>query len=95
VYYLKERVLDRSVLLKDLLALLSAEWLTGRWDLKVLTMVRHPPGFAGSLKEKTWTFPFGDLLAQDCLMEDHFSPFVDEIEIFANTGQDVVDQAVL
>ncbi|MCS3937066.1 hypothetical protein GGP80_003074 [Salinibacter ruber] len=58
-------------------------------------MIRHPAGFAGSLKKKEWTFPFRDLLAQDRLMEEHLSPFAEEIETFANTGQDVVDQAAL
>jgi len=95
MHYLKERVLGRSVLLKDPLALLSAEWLAHRWALEVLVMVRHPAGFAGSLKEKGWTFPFGDLLAQERLMQDHLSPFAEEIETFATTEQDVVDQAAL
>lgn len=95
MHYLKKRVLDRSVLLKDPLALLSAEWLADRFGLKILVMIRHPAGFAGSLKEKGWTFPFGDLLAQDRLMEDHLSPFAEEIETFANTEQNVIDQAAL
>jgi hypothetical protein len=63
--------------------------------LEVLVMIRHPAGFAGSLKKKEWTFPFEDLLAQDRLMEEHLSPFAEEIEAFANTEQDVVDQAAL
>lgn len=93
--YVKSRLLGRSVLLKDPLALLSAEWVAERFDLEVLVMIRHPAGFAGSLKKKEWTFPFRDLLAQDRLMEEHLSPFAEEIETFANTGQDVVDQAAL
>lgn len=93
--YVMSRLLGRSVLLKDPLALLSAEWVAERFDLEVLVLIRHPAGFAGSLKKKEWTFPFEDLLAQDRLMEEHLSPFAEEIEAFANTEQDVVDQAAL
>ena len=82
-----------SVLLKDPLALLAAEWLDEQFGLDVLVMIRHPAAFAGSLKVKDWTFPFEDLLDQPRAMRDLFSEHREEIRYFAQTDQDIVDQA--
>jgi hypothetical protein len=95
VWYAWHRWKGCSVLLKDPLALLAAEWLDAEFDLDVLVMIRHPAAFAGSLKEKGWTHPFEDFLAQPQLMEGYFADYTDEIETFANRDRDIVDQAAL
>nr|WP_272506792.1 sulfotransferase [Salinibacter ruber] len=90
-----DRWRGRSVLLKDPLALLSAEWLYEQFDLDVVVMIRHPVAFAGSLKVKGWTFPFQDLLDQSRAMKDLFWEHREEIQHFAKTDQHIVDQAAL
>jgi hypothetical protein len=93
--YTLERWRGQSVVWKDPIALLSAERLAQAFDLEVLVMIRHPAAFAGSLKEKGWTFPFEDLLSQDRLMEELLSGFAEEVEQFAHEERHVVDQAAL
>ncbi len=82
-------------LLKDPIAVFSAEWLASRFDTANLVMIRHPAAFAGSLKEKQWNHPFADFLAQPLLMRDHLAPFAGEIMRLARVEADVVDQAAL
>ncbi len=58
-------------LLKDPFAVFSAPWFAQRLDCRVVITVRHPAGFASSLKRLGWFFDFRDLLAQPLLMRDH------------------------
>jgi len=93
--YAIDRWGGRAVLMKDPLALLSAEWIAEECEVDVLVMIRHPAAFAGSLKVKGWTFPFEDLLTQPQLIDDHFEDYVDDIKEFVDNEYDVVDQAAL
>jgi antitoxin component HigA of HigAB toxin-antitoxin module len=87
------RVRGSTPLIKDPIALLSAEWLEEVYGARVVVMVRHPAAFVGSLKVKNWTFPFEDLLNQDEAMRDHFDPHKEKILQFTQTDKDIVDQA--
>lgn len=91
--YALDRWRGKRPLLKDPLALLSAEWLAAQFGVDVLVMIRHPAAFAGSLKKKGWTFSFDNLLQQPRLLIDHFSAYQEEIEEYANGDYDIVDQA--
>jgi hypothetical protein len=91
--YVLDRWRGKNALLKDPLALLSAEWLAAQFGVDVLVMIRHPAAFAGSLKKKGWTFSFENLLQQPQLLTDHFSAYREEIEEYANGDYDIVDQA--
>lgn len=82
-------------LLKDPIAIFSAEWLASRFDADVAVLIRHPAAFAGSLKVKNWTHPFSHFLKQPLLMKDHLYPFEAEIKKFAEEGHDIIDQAIL
>ena len=82
-------------LLKDPMALLSAEWLARRYQSDTIVLIRHPAAFASSLKRLNWHFPFGDFLSQQQLMEDFLEPFRKDIERFARTPPDIVTQAIL
>jgi hypothetical protein len=82
-------------LLKDPMALLSAEWLARHFQTDTIVLTRHPAAFASSLKRLNWHFPFGDFLSQQQLMEDHLAPFRKDIERFARTPPDIVAQAIL
>jgi Sulfotransferase family len=82
-------------LLKDPIAVFSAEWLADRFDVQVLALIRHPAAFASSLKRLEWRHPFGDFLAQPLLMRDVLGPFEDEIRDYADREHSPLDQAIL
>ncbi len=92
---LRRRMQGRRPLLKDPMALFSAEWLADAFDAQVVVMVRHPAAFASSLKRLDWNFPFEAWLGQPLLMRDHLEVFREEIEHFAAERRDIVDQAIL
>ena len=82
-------------LLKDPFALFSAEWLADRFGAHMVVMVRHPAGFAGSLKRLSWGFDFRNWAGQPLLLRDLLGPYQREIEAYAAHQPDLVDQAVL
>ena len=93
--YLRYSLSNLRPLLKDPIALFSANWLASRFDMDVVVLVRHPAAFVSSLKLKNWTFPFSHFLEQPLLMRDSLYPFEMEIRAHAKEEKDVVDQAIL
>jgi hypothetical protein len=89
------RCLGVRPLLKDPMALLSADWLARRYHTDTIVLIRHPAAFASSLKRLNWHFPFGDFLRQPRLMEDYLEPFRDAVEQFARTPPEITAQAIL
>jgi hypothetical protein len=83
------------LLMKDPIALFSAEWLADRFGFQVVVMVRHPAAFAGSLKRLEWAFDFANWAEQPLLLRDHLGPFQDRIRASAARQPDIVDQAIL
>ena len=45
-------------IIKDPIAIFSAEWMCKNFDLGVVVMIRHPCAFASSLKRLDWSFDF-------------------------------------
>lgn len=82
-------------LIKDPIAVFSAEWLADSFDMDVVVCVRHPAGFAGSLVRLGWRHPFDHFLRQPELMHDLLAPFADEIRWYAAHEQPVLAQAAL
>jgi hypothetical protein len=82
-------------LIKDPIALFSAEWLASAFDMDVIVLIRHPAAFAGSLKRLNWRHPFSDFLAQPLIMKDHLYPFENELKMFSDKKYDIIDQAIL
>jgi hypothetical protein len=82
-------------LVKDPIALFSAEWLAGRFGVAPVVMIRHPAAFAGSLKRLDWRFDFRNWAGQDLLLRDLLAPYAEEIRRFAGQDRDLVDQAIL
>lgn len=82
-------------LMKDPLAVFSAEWLARTFGMQVVVLTRHPAAFASSLKRANWPHPFRHFLDQPLLLRDHLSGFVAEIEAFTSVEHDIVDQAIL
>jgi len=82
-------------LVKDPIAVFSAEWLASAFDMDVIVLIRHPAAFASSLKRKNWTHPFSHFLEQPLLMKDHLHPFEAEIKEYAEKEHGIIDQATL
>lgn len=82
-------------LVKDPIAVFSAEWLSTAFDMNVLVLIRHPAAFCSSLKIKNWHFGFSNLLEQPLLMEKYLHPFEDEINEYARNRKNIVEQAIL
>ncbi|MGH2540831.1 MAG: sulfotransferase, partial [Actinomycetota bacterium] len=78
-------------LLKDPIALFSAEWLVDRFDAEPIVLIRHPAAFASSIVQHGWRHPLGDFLAQPLLMRDRLESERDEIERFAADEQPLLD----
>lgn len=91
----RSRRIGARPLLKDPIAVFSAEWLCNTFGMDVVVTIRHPITFAGSLKRLGWTHPFSDFLKQPLLMRDHLEEFTDEIEWFARNERPIVEQAAL
>jgi hypothetical protein len=85
----------KSPLVKDPIALFSAEWLAQTFDMDVIVMIRHPAAFASSIKRLNWTHDFTHFLQQPRLMEDYLAPFAAEITDFAAHEHDILEQAAL
>ncbi|HYX85722.1 MAG TPA: sulfotransferase [Gaiellales bacterium] len=82
-------------LLKDPIAVFSAEWLHATFATEPVLLVRHPAAFAASIKRLHLRHPFGHFLAQPLLMRDWLQPFTADLHRFAEAEQDIVDQAIL
>jgi hypothetical protein len=82
-------------LVKDPIALFSAEWLAERFGMDVVVTIRHPAGFVSSLKRLGWTHDFAGFAADERLVRDHLAGFEDEIRAQAAEPGDVVGQAIL
>lgn len=82
-------------LVKDPIALMSAEWLAERFGMDVVVMIRHPAGFAGSLKRLDWRFEFRNWADQPLLLRDLIEPYEEQIRDYARRERDLIDQAVL
>lgn len=95
-YFETKRRQGARVIMKDPLALFSAEWLSDRFDMPVLVIIRHPAAFVASLIAAGWVrFPFRILRDQDGLMRDRLAPFRDEIAAAAETHPDPVGVGTL
>jgi hypothetical protein len=92
---LRYRARGARPLLKDPIALFSAEWLADRFGVRPVVMIRHPAAFAGSLKRLDWQFDFDNWADQPLLLRDHLAPFEGPIRDHAARPRGVIDQAIL
>ena len=82
-------------LLKDPIAVFSAEWLAETFGAQVVVLIRHPAAFADSLNRAGWNYDFSNFLRQPLLMERYLYRFADEIRAAAAQPMDILDQASL
>lgn len=94
-YFLFYRIGDFRPLIKDPIAVFSAEWLASKFDMDVVILIRHPAAFASSLKKHNMFHQFSHFLKQPLLINDQLSPFDAEIREYAEKEHDIIDQAIL
>ena len=82
-------------LMKDPLALFSAEWLSKTFDMNVVILIRHPAAFVSSLKVKKWSCPFPDLLNQPHLVRRYLQAFEADMHRCIAEKKDIIDQSIL
>ena len=58
-------------------------------------LVRHPAGFAASLKRLGWHYDFTELARQSLLLRDHLGRYEDEIAEYARNPPSILEQAAL
>jgi hypothetical protein len=90
-----QTVAQKRGLMKDPVALMSAAWLSERFNMHVICMIRSPLAFAGSFKRWGWNFDFDHLRRQPRLMAEHFNALAPEIDRLASTRVEPVEQACL
>lgn len=95
--FLWHRIRRRRALLKDPIALFSAEWIARTLNAQVLVLIRHPAAFISSLKRLGWVFPFEDLATQPQLMEERLAPFASRIHQAAHRPEegDIIERGSL
>ena len=92
--YARRRLQGWRPLLKDPMALLSAEWLAAEYQTDNVVLIRHPAAFASSLKRLNWFMPVDGLLKQERLMDDYLQPFGADLDGLRR-GADVIDHAIV
>jgi hypothetical protein len=86
---------DARPLLKDPIALFSAEWVADRLHADVVVLIRHPAAFVNSIVGRKLRHPFGDFASQPLLMEGVLAPYADEIRTFAREERSLLEQGIL
>lgn len=83
-------------LIKDPIALMSAEWLARRFDMHCIVMIRHPAAFVASMKRLGWaSHPEKWALTQPLLMRDYLRPFEEQIRRMSEGEHDLIERASL
>jgi hypothetical protein len=94
-WFLTGRLKGARPIIKDPIAVFSAEWLAKTYHMDVVTLIRHPAGFVSSRKSRGDEYNFATFLRQDELMEDHLELYRDEIQQRADDPGTIVQQSAL
>lgn len=91
--FIKGKLQGQRVLLKDPFAVFSTPWFAQKLNCQVVITIRHPGGFASSLKRLNWPFDFRHLLDQPMLMRDYIE--IDRVDMEKMQADDIVGQSAL
>jgi hypothetical protein len=91
---IKSEITQRT-LLKDPIAVMSAEWIYHNFHADIIVMIRHPAAFVASLKVKNWQFDFNNFFQQKELMNDYLFSYKDLIEEYVRSKKDIIRQGIL
>jgi len=89
------RYTNKIPLVKDPMAIFSAEWLFNKFNFDVIILIRHPAAFVGSLKRVGWTHPFSHFLKQTNLIDDYLYKYKKQIIECTNNKKNIIDQGIL
>jgi len=90
----RARMTGARPLVKDPIALLSAEWLVASFGMDVVVLIRHPAAFAASLKRLCWKHSFATFV-QDGRVPEVLRPYEAEIREQAERPGEILAQAAL
>jgi hypothetical protein len=93
--FLAHKLRGATPIVKDPIALFSAEWLASTFGFNVFALIRHPAAFCASIKVKNWQFDFNHFTRQPALMQGYVREFSDQIQAYARHEADIIDQAML
>ncbi len=100
--FLRGRLTRQRPLLKDPFAIFAAPWFASRLGCRVVITVRHPAGFASSLKRLNWPFDFSHLLTQPLLLDlfdqcglASYRPEMERLASLPAAQGDILEQASL
>jgi hypothetical protein len=83
-------------IVKDALAVLSAEWIAARFDAQVVMLVRHPAAFVSSILRLEWDLGFPWVfLEQPLLRRDRLAAYEADIHALAARPSTLLEQAIL
>lgn len=91
---LKHRITDRTII-KDPIAIMSAEWIYKNYNIDIVVLIRHPAAFVASLKVKGWEHDFNHFLSQPVLMNTLLKAHETLINDFSENKKDIIDQGIL
>lgn len=91
----KYRLGHARPLIKDPLAVFSAQWLASRYNAQVVIMVRHPCAVVASFRRLNWKVKLADFLSQPLLIKNHLEPYQEKIKQMLVEDADIIDQASL
>nr|MCH9661426.1 sulfotransferase [Bacteroidota bacterium] len=66
---------SHRTVIKDPIALMSADWIYENLNWDVVVIIRHPAAFIASLKVKNWQFNFKNLQEQSALIAQRLTIF--------------------
>lgn len=96
LYFEANRRAGRRVILKDPLAIFSADWLARRFGARVVVVIRHPAAFVASLRAARWSkVRFEIFGGQALLMRDRLGPFEAEIRAAMAAPPDEIGSGIL
>lgn len=59
-----KNIIAKRTAIKNIIALISADWLYKTFNLDVVMLIRHPAAFVASFKVKQWNFDFSNFSSQ-------------------------------
>lgn len=95
LYRLSQKQQFYKPILKDPIALFSAEWLHDNFCTKNIVIIRHPAGFISSLIKNKWSFDFKNFECQPDLLSNELSKFQNEIRRHSSEEYHILDQGIL
>jgi hypothetical protein len=90
-----QRLTGCRPLMKDPIALFSAEWLARTYGMDVIVLIRHPAAFVSSLKRLNWRYRFHNFVQQPELLNGLLRPFAEQILAHHRVEQSLIDDGIL